>query len=90
MTEGTMTEVFALTLEREARDWGQISFEVIGVFPNFDKALDHLKDIKNKEDELSDLSPHAIEISEKTANWWYRDWDGIYDYKIESVKYYEQ
>jgi hypothetical protein len=41
-----MDMVFVINKKTEARDWGEISFETVGVYPNFDKALEHLKDIK--------------------------------------------
>ena len=43
-----LTMVFVINKKTEARDCGEISFETVGVWPNFDKAMEHLKDIKEK------------------------------------------
>lgn len=79
-------EVFVINKKTEARDWGEISFETVGVWPNFDKALDFLKDIKEKVGESGTVE---IRVNDSHAEWFYSDFDGIYNYEIESVNYYE-
>jgi hypothetical protein len=81
-----MDMVFVINKKTEARDWGEISFETVGVWPNFDKAMEHLKDIKEKVGESGTV---GIRVNDSHAEWSYSDWDGIYNYEIESVNYYE-
>jgi len=86
--------VYVLTVETTYRDWGNTSFDVEGVWPTFEKALEFLRQKKAGKDELLDRFGEShtggIDVRNDTARWSYCDWDGIYKFRIEKVEYYQE
>ena len=86
--------VYVVTFETTCRDWGDTSFEVECVWPTFEKALEFLqqkKDGKDKSlDKFGESHTGGIDVRNDTARWGYRDWDGIYEFRIEKVEYYQE
>ena len=86
-------ELYIVTRRTESREWGEMSFEVEGVWQIFDKALEYLQDKKKKRDDLNkklgDSETERISGNDHYACWCYSDWDGHYLYKIESVEFHE-
>lgn len=86
--------VYVVTVETTARDWGDTSFDVEGVWPTFEKALEFLQQKKADKDKsldkLGESHTGGIDVRNDTARWNYRDWDGIYEFRIEKVEYYQE
>lgn len=86
--------VYVVTVKTTCRDWGDTSFDVEGVWPTFEKALEFLqqkKDGKDKSlDKFGESHTGGIDVRNDTASWDYRDWDGIYEFRIEKVEYYQE
>ena len=80
-------ELYIVTEKTEARDWGEIRFEVHGVWPTFEKALEFLKKKKERWDKMEESG--EININNRRASWSYSDWDGHYYYNIEPIKYHD-
>jgi hypothetical protein len=82
-------EQYVLTQKTTARDWGQISFEVLGVWNTYADALEYLKELKQIEVESNkrtgDFETEPIEDQLTHAVWSYDDWDGIYEFTLEPV-----
>ena len=86
--------VYVVTVETTCRDWGDTSFDVKGVWPTFEKALEFLQQKKADKDKsldkLGESHTGGIDVRNDTAWWNYRDWDGIYEFRIEKVEYYQE
>ena len=84
--------VYVVTVETTARDWGETSFEVKGVWPTFEKALEYLQQKKSEQDKWRDDfgEPNTgdIEVRNDSARWYYGDWDGNYEYRIDKTEYH--
>ena len=84
--------VYVVTVETTARDWGETSFEVKGVWPTFEKALEYLQQKKFDEDkwrhDFGEWSTEGIDVRNDSARWGYRDWDGYYEYRIDMTEYH--
>jgi hypothetical protein len=78
-------ELYIITERTEHRDWGEITFDVLGVWPIFEKALEYLKAERRK----LGFETDEIKFYQHRAHWRYSDWEGKYEYKIEPIKYYE-
>ena len=86
------TNAYVVTVETTERDWGATSFEVKGVWPTFEKALEYLQHKKSEEDKWRDDfgEPNTgdIDVRNDSAWWNYRDWDGYYEYRIDMTEYH--
>lgn len=86
--------VYVVTVKTTCRDWGDTSFDVEGVWSTFEKALEFLqqkKDGKDKSlDKFGESHTGGIDVRNDTARWDYQDWDGIYEFRIEKVEYYQE
>lgn len=84
--------VYVVTVETTERDWGKTSFEVKGVWPTFEKALEYLQQKKSEQDKLRDdfreSKTRGIEVRNDSAWWDYGDWDGNYEYRIDMTEYH--
>lgn len=84
--------VYVVTVEKTARDWGMTSFEVEGVWPTFEKALEYLQQKKSDEDKwrnkLGESNTGGIDVRNDSAQWYYLDWHGSYEYRIDMTEYH--
>ena len=84
--------VYVVTIETTARDWGKTSFEVKGVWPTFEKALEYLQQKKSEEDkwrhDSGDSNTGCIDVRNDSARWYYGDWDCLYEYRIDMTEYH--
>ena len=87
-----MTEVYVITKQTEERDWGRISFDIVGVWPTIEMAKEALTKIKKDQDDLNnqlgDGNTAAIHCDGNDVTWHYSDWDGCYEYRIDMTEYH--
>ena len=69
------------------------TFDIIGIWPTFEKALEYLRDIKRSQDAIyahvHEGPTMEVEIEDNTARWYYRDFSFDNEYLIEPVNYYK-
>ncbi len=86
--------VYVVTVEKTARDWGMTSFEVEGVWPTFEKALEDLQQKKSALDkwrnDFGESNTEGIDVRNDSARWGYGDWDGYYEYRINMTEYHNE
>ena len=88
-----MAKVYVITKQTEERDWGRISFDIVGVWPTIEMDKEALTKIKKDQDDLNkrhgDGNTAAIYCNGNDVTWHYSDWDGCYDYSIERTVFHD-
>lgn len=83
-------EIYVITKKSELKDWGRISFEVIGAWKDIQSAMSALEEIKKDKDEIfercGDGKTAPIENYKGMVSWSYSDWDGNYYYEVECTE----